>query len=485
MKKYSRGKKKRAIGIIIFILTIISLHGNSFAKDRKHGSDVIVQKKDGKTIKAELLAVKNDEIILMDSFNMSGITLKSDEIQKITITKKSSIFKGMGFGLLIGGGSGALLGLASGDDDPGWFSMTAGEKAAMGGLGFGILGALTGGVVGAIKGIDDAVVLEGGTPEETKLILKKLNSRSRFPQVVPQPVQEFILNQVRKNKEDNLGKNENAPKSVNPVTSIDPPKSSGPKFNRIHISLRSGYFASQGAADTVNFFERIGFGDTKPGGNLTFLWFSFGSYGPTEFPQINEKPVIYFSDIRIDYSLTRKWALGIGYAPLGKHSVCGYKLILVNRGGGAYYSDLYLKENYSGEMYYLSGSWMPIPDAFLKKVGFKLGVSAGISDIRLNYETSKWECSDSEGESINFSKKGLVLAGYAEIDYYFNKRWSLGVNAEYRYMPIRVEGTQITGYYDDLNEDMELINSFMKIDIPEHNMNLGGFRFGINFGIHF
>lgn len=485
MKKQSAGKQRQKIRVIIFILTFFILLGNLSARDRKKGADIIVQKKDGKTIKGELLAVKNDAIILMDSINLSGIKMKSKEIQKITIAKKSGFFKGLGLGLVIGGGSGALLGLASGDDKSGWFSMTAGEKAAVGGLGFGILGALAGGIVGAIKGVDESVVLEGRTPEEMERVLIKLNTKSRFPQAVPQIYQEIEPDPMGNSKEEKLGENENMPRSFNAEKTNDSNKSYGQKFSRIHISLRPGYFPSQGTTDIVHFFEKIGFGDTKPGGNVTFFGISFGSYGPTEFPQVNKKPVIFFAETKIDYSLTRNLALGIGYAPLGKHSVSGYKKILVYREGRTYYSNLYLNENYSGEMFYLSGSWMPIPDAFLRKVGLKLGVSAGISNIKLNYQTSKWGYSESGGENIAFSKKGLFLAGFAELDYYFNKRLSLGVSTGYRYMPIRIERTQIMGFYDDLDDNMELINSSMLIDIPEHNMSLGGFRFGINLGLHF
>jgi hypothetical protein len=484
MKKQSTGKRRQKIHAIILILTFFILLGNLSAKDRKKGADIIVQKKDGKTIKGELLAVKNDAIILMDSLNLSGIKMKSKEIRKITIAKKSGFFKGLGLGLVIGGGSGALLGLASGDDKSGWFSMTAGEKAAVGGLGFGILGALAGGIVGTIKGIDESVVLEGRTAEEMVRVLRKLNTKSRFPQAMPQIYQEIKPDPIHKSKEEKLKENENIPGSFDAEKINDSKKSSGQKFSRIHISFRPGYFSSQGATDTVHFFEKIGMGDTKPGGNLAFFGISFGSYGPTEFPQVNKKPVIFFAETRIDYSLTRNLALGIGYAPLGKHSVSGYKKILVYGEGRTYYSNLYLKENYSGEMFYLSGSWMPIPDAFLRKVGLKLGVSAGISSIKLNYQTSKWGYSESGGEYIEFSKKGLVLAGFAELDYYFNKRLSLGVSTEYRYIPVRIMGTKITGYYDDLGDNMELINSSMLIDIPEHNMNLGGFRFGISIGLH-
>ena len=457
---------------IILILTFFILLGNLSAKDRKKGADIIVQKKDGTTIKGELLAVKNDAIILMDSLNLSGITMKSKEIQKITIAKKSGFFKGLGLGLVIGGGSGALLGLASGDDKPGLFSMTAGEKTAVGGLGFGILGALAGGIVGAIKGIDESVALEGRTPEEMERVLRKLNTKSRFPQAVPQIYQEIEPEPLGNNKEEKLGE-------------IGFKKSSGQKFSRIHISLRPGYFSSQGATDIVNLFKKIGLGDTKPGGTVSFLWMSFGSYGPIDYPKTNRKSAIHFADVRIDYSLNRNLALGIGYAPLGKHSVTGYKKILIYAEGRTYYSDLFLKENYSGETFYLSASWMPIPDPFLKKVGIKLGISAGISNLKLNYGTSKYGSFNSGGENVQFSKKGLVLMGLAEFDYYLIKNLSVGVSVEYRYIPVRIDGTQITGYYDDLDDNMELINSSMVVNLPEHNRNLGGFCYGIKLGLHF
>ncbi len=55
---------------------------------------------------------------------------------------------GAGIGLLIGAFSGAFIGLASGDDPPGFLSFTAEEKAALGAFVFGGLG----GVIGLIAG---------------------------------------------------------------------------------------------------------------------------------------------------------------------------------------------------------------------------------------------------------------------------------------------------------------------------------------------
>lgn len=475
MRDKKNQKMRQSIKMIVILFLFFCLSVEIFAKDKKHGSDVQVHKKDGGVIKGELLAVKNEEIILMDSLTLSGITLNTFDIRRINIVKKSGLFKGMGLGLLIGGASGALLGFASGDDKQGFMSFTAGEKAGMAALGLGIVGTLVGGTVGTIGGLDDKVTLEGRTPEEMGRILKKLNARSRFPQAQSQRIQELLpkqkWNKMNKKKEPNRAE----PQSRNQRIT----------FSRFHISFKPGYFYSQGVQNAVNQIERIGFGDTRPERDVNFFGISFGSYGPTEFPQITKNSTIQFTDFRLDYSLTRYFALGIGYSPLGKHAVHGYTYIPIYRDKRAYYSELYLKENYSGEMYFLSGSWMPIPDGYLKKVAFKLGASVGISNVQLHYETSKFQYSKSGGESIGFSKKGIVLAGFAELNYFFNRHWSLGVSAEYRYIPIRIETFQMSGYYDDLDENSELIESIIVIDLPQYAMNLGGFYYGINFGFHF
>ena len=57
--------------------------------------------------------------------------------------------KGAGIGLLIGGPIGFVIGLASGDDGPGgFFSLSAGEKAAFGFLALGFVGSIVGSIAG-------------------------------------------------------------------------------------------------------------------------------------------------------------------------------------------------------------------------------------------------------------------------------------------------------------------------------------------------
>ncbi len=111
-------------------------------------------------IKGEIFLLNDSSIILKQKgIRKNQVTIYTDtlisvpvnDIDKINIIKKGA----PGIGLLIGGVvgtvAGGLIGFSEGDDEPGWFSLTAGEKASIGGiLGF-IPGALIGLVTGSAK----------------------------------------------------------------------------------------------------------------------------------------------------------------------------------------------------------------------------------------------------------------------------------------------------------------------------------------------
>jgi hypothetical protein len=56
--------------------------------------------------------------------------------------------KGALTGFFVGAAAGAIAGFASGDDPPGWFSFTAGQKALV----LGLLGSASGALLGAVIG---------------------------------------------------------------------------------------------------------------------------------------------------------------------------------------------------------------------------------------------------------------------------------------------------------------------------------------------
>ncbi len=132
------------------------------------GADVVLLVKSGEEISGELLSVRDSSLIISTledadikelSTQRAGIlAVRNEEVFHVVIKGKSNILKGMGLGTLIGGGFGGFLGLASGDDPPGWFSMTAGEKAAVGAIAFGAVGFLVGTIAGVASSSGDEIV---------------------------------------------------------------------------------------------------------------------------------------------------------------------------------------------------------------------------------------------------------------------------------------------------------------------------------------
>jgi hypothetical protein len=103
----------------------------------------------------------NDSNVLMSLVPLAYTKLPADlnslklitynEIDHIKIKRKGAVGRGALTGGLIGLGTGLIIGLVEGDDEPDtWFSYTAGEKAVMYGAALGIAGGLIGAVIGAI-----------------------------------------------------------------------------------------------------------------------------------------------------------------------------------------------------------------------------------------------------------------------------------------------------------------------------------------------
>lgn len=107
------------------------------------------------------LAQVNDSNVIMSLVPVAYTKVPADvsslklitynEIDHIKIKRKGAVGRGALTGGLIGLGTGLLIGLVEGDDDPNsWFSYTAGEKAFIYGASLGIAGGIIGAVVGAV-----------------------------------------------------------------------------------------------------------------------------------------------------------------------------------------------------------------------------------------------------------------------------------------------------------------------------------------------
>ena len=142
-------KLSKAFFGFMFALTL------SINESRANGATVAILLSTGETITGELLSVRDSSIIISTSESFdereleSIATIRNQDIETVIIEGESKVLQGMGLGVLIGGGIGALIGLASGDDTQGFIRFSAGEHAAIGAVLFGGVGF----VIGTIAGI--------------------------------------------------------------------------------------------------------------------------------------------------------------------------------------------------------------------------------------------------------------------------------------------------------------------------------------------
>jgi hypothetical protein len=481
MKKTASNPMRKVFVPVFLLLGLFFLVSDSSAKEKSNGALILVQNIDGQRIEGELLAVKDTNLVLLDSGNLCGITEDIHGIRTIQILKKSKFFKGLGYGLLIGGGSGALIGLLSGSDQEGFLRFSAGEKALMGGIGFAILGAPIGGIWGAIEGIDETISLEGRSPEEIKRILNKLSLLARFPVELPENLKSRYLKD-QKNNQEVAQKPVAALRQFTIHDSLNQTKASS-ILAKFHFSLLPRYFAPQAIAQYKEFLKSSGFGDTEPAGTVPF----FGlEYPAVNYPLEVRDPII-LCIFRIEYSIRKKIVLGFESSPLGSHEVHGYRRIdlFVNEWGEQVYSDLFLLGKYRGAVYYFTAAWMPLPYAYLKKSALKVGAGIGLGSIHQSFETSDWEYTKEMGEKRDFSKISLGLKAFCEYDYYFSRTGSLGIHFSYEYLSLKVSRFQLTGYYFNLDASNNLIHDSVTIDFPQQKLNFDGFGAGLSFGLHF
>ena len=108
---------------------------------------------DGKMLRVRDVHIEGEEISFITGSRNETIDLSLPDIKVLKFKSSAQgAAEGLFIGLLMGGVLGAVIGFAGGDDPLGWFSMTAGEKAAATGIGLGIIGGFSGLLGGAIHG---------------------------------------------------------------------------------------------------------------------------------------------------------------------------------------------------------------------------------------------------------------------------------------------------------------------------------------------
>lgn len=466
------------------LLAVLLFPGTAPAAKKKSGRTLVLTLKTGGVAKGELLTVKDERLVLFDANSLSSEEIRIGDVAKFRVMKKAKSLPFLGLGVLIGGASGALVGLLSGDDQSGFFRYTALEKAGLGAVLGGVLGATIGGITGAIVGIDETMSSGSLTPHELIQLLGKLKKYARNADEIPPTVNLVPVTisaegvQPVENKTDPaLAENAGQVKGR--------PVPSG-KYCRFHLSLTPGYFRSSGKSQLGNLIRDIGFSGSESLGS----WFG-SAETVTDYPDVMQDTVLFIEDVKVEYSLSRKFSLGLAYAPLGEHTVSGRREIPDKDYRPAFLPATFFVGSYRGRIFFLTASYFPIPETFLKKTSIKLTAGVGYGKFAMDYYGTNYASSyqDSSPDSLvdkkSFSKSGAGVLLSAELLYFFNPHWSLGIYADYKYVPFRCGGFFIDcPYWYYAYSGAPISFETLHVDIASRTYNLGGPGIGLNFGFH-
>jgi len=164
---------RKAIAVLL-VFSLFWLSGNLYAK--KKGADLVIEKKNRWYEKGELIAVKQDSLLLLNSSG-ADVSVDIENIKTVTIAKNSKTALGAGIGFLIGAAIG-ISALANENSRPkqGWVNL---EFPSYYGAVLGLPTALVGAIIGAAAGSDETILMEGKSDSEIKQILENLRKKAR------------------------------------------------------------------------------------------------------------------------------------------------------------------------------------------------------------------------------------------------------------------------------------------------------------------
>ncbi len=165
---------KKFISLFLFF-SLIMLSVNLYAKERR-GAKLIITKKDGHQIEGELITVKPNSLLLLDTEG-KDVSIDIVDIKVIRIVKKSKAAgKGSLTGLKIGGGLGLIAFVVNIGNEEHSAIASFVDTIILIGLPAVLIGAIIGGAAGKGKTIQ----IEGMSDSEIKEALDKLRKKARI-----------------------------------------------------------------------------------------------------------------------------------------------------------------------------------------------------------------------------------------------------------------------------------------------------------------
>jgi len=161
---------------LFLIFSLVILSGNIMAQE-KNGAKLVVMKNDGQQVTGELITVKKDSLLLLETETQSDLSVDIKDVNTIKIIKKKPML-GMGLGgLMLGAVARGVMhsNLEKDEDDPA-FAPKVHKTFTWAGIG-GAIGI----VAGAILGMNKTIRIQGRSDSEIISALEDLSKKARVP----------------------------------------------------------------------------------------------------------------------------------------------------------------------------------------------------------------------------------------------------------------------------------------------------------------
>ncbi len=454
------GSKRKFFVTVVFLAVSICLilPAPSSAKE-KRGAQLVINKLDGSQVRGELIAVKENSLLLLNWAGRDESVSVSD-IQTIRIVRKSHTAA-----LAIGGAAVGALGGAI------YVGSVAEEKEyiPLGAAYFGTIGAVAGLALSLPMGWDTTFAIAGEPDDVVQRRLQLLARKSREPSrvVIPKPAE------VR---------TEPAPHEK-PAAPSSPSPSSHPPARRPRFKVT--------LAGTLSPDERHS--QKQPGGQ----WFSFAEDAPPE--DVGPHPLVYSQyfhsgmnrmgvagPVSLSYEWTEHLSTEIEFFTMGPAPAQSDVVWLrfTSAIDGKTYSTSLYHEYWveSGSLLFGLNYRSRIP-APLERHIFEAGVAAGAGWVK---------SSGMAYYSFFPADRKTVLSARAQVayDFYFIPALSLGACVGYRYLEAKFPATTISGDLEFVEEgvpssEAERFTRSTEISLPERTFTRSTFYLSIRAGFRF
>ena len=160
---------EKKIAVSFFVLLLVVFSAELFSGERR-GADLKIFQRDGSQTTGELIAVRKNSLLLLDSSSAVDVSIDVQDIKNIEIIKKSKTV----LGLCLGGAVGGVA--AYGGSYLAW-NFEKKETWAVAGA---VVGMVVGAMIGSALSDPETIRIESVSAEKTRDILMRLQSQARL-----------------------------------------------------------------------------------------------------------------------------------------------------------------------------------------------------------------------------------------------------------------------------------------------------------------